>query len=110
MQKKVSYSHTYYNQEEPVSSVEFDEEDESLGTRKLFQFAALLLESLDNGFPVFMDEFDSSLHPLIVESIELVPKSVILEPALAVSQPTAYQTAIFKVAVPKSDILELPQF
>jgi AAA15 family ATPase/GTPase len=69
MQKKVSYSHAYYNQEEPVSSVDFDEEDESLGTRKLFQFAALLLESLDNGFPVFIDEFDSSLHPLIVESI-----------------------------------------
>jgi AAA15 family ATPase/GTPase len=69
MQKKVSYRHAFYDQEEVVSSVEFDEEDESLGTRKLFQSAALLLESLDNGFPVFIDEFDSSLHPLILESI-----------------------------------------
>ncbi|MDR0582771.1 MAG: ATP-binding protein [Treponema sp.] len=69
MQKKVSYSHAFYDQEEVISSVEFDEEDESLGTRKLFQFAALLLESLDKGYPVFIDEFDSSLHPLIVESI-----------------------------------------
>jgi AAA15 family ATPase/GTPase len=43
--------------------------DESLGTRRLFQFASLLLDSLDEGFPVFIDEFDSSLHPLIVESI-----------------------------------------
>jgi hypothetical protein len=39
----------------------------------------------------------------------LVPKLVILEPTLAVSQPRAYKTAVFKVAVPKSDILELPQ-
>jgi AAA15 family ATPase/GTPase len=69
MQKKISYSHVFYDQEEAVSSVEFDEEDESFGTRKLFHFAALLLESLDRGFPVFIDEFDSSLHPLILESI-----------------------------------------
>jgi flagellar assembly factor FliW len=32
-----------------------------------------------------------------------------MPPALAVSQPTAYETVVFKVAVPKSDILELPQ-
>jgi AAA15 family ATPase/GTPase len=69
MQKKVSYKHAFYDQEEVIKDVEFDEEDESLGTRKLFQFSALLLESLDNGFPVFIDEFDSSLHPLILESI-----------------------------------------
>jgi AAA15 family ATPase/GTPase len=69
MQKKVSYSHAFYDRENAVAKVDFDEEDESLGTRKLFQFAAMLLESLDNGFPVFIDEFDSSLHPLIVESI-----------------------------------------
>jgi hypothetical protein len=69
MKKKVSYSHAFYDNEEAVSSVEFDEEDESVGTNKIFKFAALLLESLDNGFPVFIDEFDSSLHPLILESI-----------------------------------------
>ncbi|MDR0878777.1 MAG: ATP-binding protein [Treponema sp.] len=69
MQKKASYSHAFYDKEDVVSKVDFDEENESLGTRKLFQFAALILESLDNGFPVFIDEFDSSLHPLIVESI-----------------------------------------
>jgi hypothetical protein len=37
---------------------------------------------------------------------ELVPKSVILKPALAVSQS---ETAFSMVAVPKSDILELPR-
>jgi AAA15 family ATPase/GTPase len=69
IQKKASYRHAFYDQEEVVSNVEFDEEDESMGTKKLFEFAALLLESLDKGFPVFIDEFDSSLHPLILESI-----------------------------------------
>ncbi|MFP3043224.1 ATP-binding protein [Treponema primitia] len=69
MQKKASYSHAFYDNEDVISTVDFDEENESLGTRKLFQFAALLLESLDKGFPVFIDEFDSSLHPLILESI-----------------------------------------
>jgi AAA15 family ATPase/GTPase len=69
MRKKVSYSHAVYDKEEKTASIEFGEENESLGTNKLFQFAALLLESLDNGFSVFIDEFDTSLHPLILESI-----------------------------------------
>jgi AAA15 family ATPase/GTPase len=69
IQRKVSYSHAVYDQEDVVANIDFDEENESYGTRKLFQFAALLLESLDNGRPVFIDEFDSSLHPLILESI-----------------------------------------
>jgi hypothetical protein len=39
---------------------------------------------------------------------ELVTKSVILSPALAVSQAKALRNRVFKVTVPKSDILELP--
>ncbi|MBW1706678.1 MAG: ATP-binding protein [Deltaproteobacteria bacterium] len=45
-------------------SLDFDEE--SAGTRKLFALAGPWLDVLDNGFVLFVDELDTSLHPLLV--------------------------------------------
>jgi len=42
----------------------FDEE--SAGTRKLFELAGPWLDVLDNGLILFVDELDTSLHPLLV--------------------------------------------
>jgi AAA15 family ATPase/GTPase len=39
---------------------------ESMGSQILFYLAPLLLEALENGKTVFLDEIDKSLHPLIV--------------------------------------------
>jgi len=45
-------------------ALEFDEE--SAGTRKLFILAGPWLDVLDNGLVFFVDELDTSLHPLLV--------------------------------------------
>ena len=45
-------------------ALNFDEE--SAGTRKLFAMAGPWLDVLDNGFVLFVDELDTSLHPLLV--------------------------------------------
>ena len=66
---QISYAHNLYNGEEKTGVWYFTEEFESLGTRKLFNYAGLILPVLDNGGVLFIDEFDSSLHPLIVENI-----------------------------------------
>jgi len=45
-------------------ALEFDEE--SAGTRKLFALAGPWLDVLDKGLVLFVDELDTSLHPLLV--------------------------------------------
>lgn len=46
--------------------VEFDESEESDGTRALFAFAGPWLDVLENERVLVVDELDSSLHPLLV--------------------------------------------
>jgi AAA15 family ATPase/GTPase len=46
--------------------VALDFDEESAGTRKLFELAGPWLDVLDKGLVFFMDELDSSLHPLLV--------------------------------------------
>ena len=47
----------------------FEEQKESDGTQKLFHLAPLLINTLQNGGVLIMDEVDSSLHPLMAEMI-----------------------------------------
>lgn len=42
---------------------------ESLGTRKLFDISCILVETLQNGHVLMIDELDAKLHPLIVRRI-----------------------------------------
>lgn len=67
--EQISYAHNLYDGEEKKDFWYFPEEFESLGTRKLFNYAGIILPVLDKGGVLFIDEFDSSLHPLIVENI-----------------------------------------
>lgn len=48
-------------------TIEFDLEEESNGTRKVFALAGPFLDSLDNGYIVFIDELGGSLHPELVK-------------------------------------------
>lgn len=64
-----------------VDSVKFPFQWESEGTRALISFATMALDALADGSTCFVDELDSSLHPLLVaelvalfESPELNPK------------------------------------
>ena len=50
-------------------SIEFDEEEESNGTRALFAFAGPWLDVIDNERVLIIDELDNSLHPLLVHHL-----------------------------------------
>jgi len=60
---RVFFLHPSSDNGEDVA-LEFDEE--SAGTRKLFALAGLWLDFLDKGLVFFVDELDTSLHPLLV--------------------------------------------
>jgi AAA15 family ATPase/GTPase len=51
------------------AKAEFEYGDESLGTQKLFALAGPLLDILENGKVLVIDELDRSLHPLLVRHI-----------------------------------------
>jgi uncharacterized protein len=51
----------------PVGSETFSmERDESSGTRKFFAFTGPILDVLENGHTLFVDELDAKLHPNLV--------------------------------------------
>lgn len=55
--------------------IEFEEDDESDGTRALFAFAGPWNDVLENDYVLVVDELDTSLHPLIVRRlIEILNK------------------------------------
>ena len=64
-------THYKYNSKlEKVDNVSFSMEDEeSHGTRKFFYLLGPILNSLDKGYPLVIDELDSRLHPNLVEKI-----------------------------------------
>jgi uncharacterized protein len=68
-EEKVYFSHTVYDGTEAVDTQFLDIGDESAGTRKLFEYTGSILDTLERGTPLFIDEFDSRLHPLIIEGI-----------------------------------------
>ncbi|MDR2411007.1 MAG: ATP-binding protein [Bacteroidales bacterium] len=68
-QERVFFGHTMYDDELPVGEKYLAEEDESGGTIKLFSYSIPILSALKNGTPLFIDEFDTMLHPLIIEAI-----------------------------------------
>jgi uncharacterized protein len=53
------------------------DKDESSGTLKFFSIAGPVLHALENGYPLFIDELDSKLHPnLVCKLIELYHSSL----------------------------------
>lgn len=57
----------YNNNYEHISNEEFDlEAFESEGTKKFFSLAGPILDALEHGKILFIDELDSKLHPLMV--------------------------------------------
>jgi AAA15 family ATPase/GTPase len=68
-EEKIFFGHTLYDGEQPIGEKYLSEEDESGGTIKLFSYSIPILNALENGTPLFIDEFDTMLHPLIIEAI-----------------------------------------
>lgn len=66
--KRVEISLTH--QAEGIDPVALDYEDEeSAGTRRFFSLIGPWTDILDNGFTVFIDEIDTSLHPILVKEL-----------------------------------------
>jgi AAA15 family ATPase/GTPase len=77
---KILFGHTVYDNETPIGEKYFDDEMESAGTLKLFSYSDAILDALEKGTPLFIDEFDTMLHPLIIESIVKLFNSSITNP------------------------------
>ena len=69
--RKVSTVHSKYDEKgNVVEKVPFDfMSQESGGTKQMFGFAALFLNALKEGKTLFIDELDSSLHPVLCRFI-----------------------------------------
>lgn len=68
--KSITTFHWKYDQDGAKIPELFDlDVHESEGTRRLFSLAGLLIDTLKNGRVLFVDEFDSSIHPLITCAI-----------------------------------------
>jgi AAA15 family ATPase/GTPase len=79
-QERILFGHTVYDEEAPVGEKYLDEFAESSGTRKLFSYSNSILSALEEGTPIFIDEFDTTLHPLIIEGIIKLFNSPITNP------------------------------
>jgi AAA15 family ATPase/GTPase len=78
--ERILYGHTVYDEEKQVGVNYFDETVESAGTRKLFSYSNAILDALERGTPILIDEFDTMLHPLIIEGIVKLFNSSITNP------------------------------
>lgn len=67
----ISTAHRRYNAlYERVEDVWFSlEKDESYGTNRLFWLSWAIVTALEKGIPLFIDEFDSGMHPYIATQI-----------------------------------------
>lgn len=68
-QFQVYFRHNVYDIEEnkTVGSIDFNLREESGGTQKFFAIAGPIINSLINGYPIFIDELDARLHYKLVE-------------------------------------------
>lgn len=62
---EVRTSHTLFENGKEVGKTTLDIENESLGTKKLFAIGGLILDTLDDGGVIVIDELDKGLHPLL---------------------------------------------
>jgi AAA15 family ATPase/GTPase len=59
--------HKSFNKGQFSGDVYFDIKDESVGTRSLFSIAGLILDTLEHGGILIIDEFEKNLHPIITK-------------------------------------------
>jgi AAA15 family ATPase/GTPase len=59
----------YVHRVEGEEAVAFDPRFESAGTQRLFSYIGPILDTVENGKLLVIDEIDSSLHPLVVRFI-----------------------------------------
>ena len=63
------FIHKYYGSDNVQDTKSLDIENESHGTQNLYALGGYLLDTLDEGGIVFVDELDTSLHPFVAKLI-----------------------------------------
>jgi len=62
--------HNYFKNDKLLRDNEpFPFEEESHGTKKLFTLSGVLLRAIEKGHPIFIDEFETSLHPYLSKTL-----------------------------------------
>ena len=84
-------------------SVTFDFEEESDGTKKLFSFAGPWIDSLENGYVLFIDELHDNLHPHLVQFLVKLFNSEKTNPKNAQLVFTTHETSILSQDVFRRD-------
>ena len=68
--KRMKRSYQFVHQTDDLKSTElFELEEESDGTQKLFDLAPLIIDALETGGVLIVDELDNSMHPFMAEMI-----------------------------------------
>lgn len=84
-------------------SVRFDFDDESDGTQKLFSFAGPWIDSLNNGYVLFIDELHDNLHPRLVQFLVQLFHDTRTNPHNAQLVFTTHETSILNQDVFRRD-------
>jgi uncharacterized protein len=68
--KRIKTIHKMYDaKSHNIGLIEFDFDEESEGTQKIFAFSGLIINTLKNGRTLVVDELDARLHPLMTRAI-----------------------------------------
>ncbi len=66
--KKIKFLESIYSDPDGQSYI-LDFDDESNGTKRLFAFSGPILDVLDNGYTLVVDEMDCAIHPIALRGI-----------------------------------------
>ena len=66
---RVLTEHSLYEDDNEIGTTTLGLEHESLGTKKIFGTGSLILEALEKGSIIVIDELDKGLHPLLTKLI-----------------------------------------
>jgi uncharacterized protein len=64
---EVKTKHSVYESGEKIGDTTLDLENESFGTKKLFAIGGLILDALNDGSVIIIDELDKGLHPILTK-------------------------------------------
>ena len=68
-QYKIKAMHNVYEDGKRVGEVSFSKDEESEGTQSLFVLAGIIIDVLEDGSVLVVDEFEKNLHPHITKSL-----------------------------------------
>ncbi len=67
--RRAKMAHTVFSRTSPVGEIEFDLTEESAGTQKFFALLGPVIDTLERGSVLAVDEFDARLHPMLTREL-----------------------------------------